>query len=79
MPVKEYLKIIVDENQRIRRGIFELNVRDFAGSDDNRGNQDIIDTLNSDNRNSFGFLNNGITIVGRSLSKGMGKYTIKNF
>lgn len=79
MPVKEYLKIIVDENQRIRRGIFELNVRDFAGSDDNRGNQDIIDTLNSDNRNSFGFLNNGITIVDRSLSKGMGKYTIKNF
>lgn len=79
MPVKEYLKIIVDENQRIRRGIFELNVRDFAGSDDNRVNQDIIDTLNSDNRNSFGFLNNGITIVGRSLSKGMGKYTIKNF
>ena len=62
MPVKEYLKIIVDENQRIRRGIFELNVRDFAGSDDNRVNQDIIDTLNSDNRNSFGFLNNGIKL-----------------
>lgn len=79
MPIKEYLKIIIDDSNRIRRGIFELNVRDFAGSDDNRVNQDIIQTLNSESKESFGLLNNGITIVGKTLNKGQGQYTIKNF
>jgi hypothetical protein len=79
MPIKEYLKIIIDDSDRIRRGIFELNVRDFAGSEDNRVNQDIIQTLNSEHKETFGLLNNGITIVGKSLSKGQGQYTIKNF
>ncbi len=79
MPIKEYLKIILDENNRIRRGIFELNVRDFAGIEENRVNQDIAGTLYSEDSIKFGLLNNGITIVGKSLSKGQGKYTIKNF
>lgn len=79
MSIKEYLNLIVDENGRVRRGIFELNVRDFAGTENNRVNQDIVGTLNSDIKETFGLLNNGITIVGKSLSKGMGKYTIKNF
>jgi hypothetical protein len=79
MPIKEYLKIVLDENDRIRRGIFELNVRDFAGIENNRVNQDIVSTLHSNDSTKFGLLNNGITIVGKSLSKGQGKYTIKNF
>ena len=79
IPIVEYLKIVVDENGRLRRGIFELNVRDFAGIEDNRVNQDIEDTLHSSNSEAFGLLNNGITMVGKSLSKGKGVYTIKNF
>ncbi len=79
MPIKEYLKIIVDDAGRIRSGIFELNVRDFAGIEDNRVNQDIVTTINSKDKSYFGLLNNGITIVGKSLSKMQGKYTIKNF
>lgn len=79
MPIKEYLKIVIDESGRIRSGIFELNVRDFAGIDENRVNQDIVRTLDADDKSKFGLLNNGITIVGKSLSKGQGKYTIKNF
>lgn len=79
MPIKEYLKIVIDDEGKIRRGIFELNVRDFAGIEENRVNQDIAFTLLSDDKNLFGLMNNGITIVGKSLSKGQGKYTIKNF
>ena len=79
MPIKEYLKIIVDDAGRIRSGIFELNARDFAGIEDNRVNQDIVTTINSKDKSYFGLLNNGITIVGKSLSKMQGKYTIKNF
>ena len=69
MPVKEYLKIVIDDNDRIRRGIFELNVRDFAGYEDNRVNQDIIQTLNSDSKKTFGLLNNGITVVGKTKQR----------
>ncbi|MGR6128797.1 AIPR family protein [Paenibacillus sp. SER-28] len=79
LPAREYLKIIVDEQNKIVKGIFELNVRDFNGIEKNRVNQDIINTINSDDKNYFGLLNNGITIVGKSLSKGKGLYTIKNF
>lgn len=79
MPIKEYLNIVVDTDSKIRRGIFELNVRDFAGIDDNRVNQDIVSTILSENKHSFGLLNNGVTIVGKSLTKGQGQYTIKNF
>ncbi|AJY74291.1 AIPR family protein [Paenibacillus beijingensis] len=79
LPVKEYLKLIGDEQNKITKGIFELNVRDFNGIQNNRVNQEIINTINSDNKNYFGLMNNGITIVGKSLSKGKGLYTIKNF
>lgn len=79
LPVKEYLKIVLDDTGKIRSGIFELNVRDFAGIEENRVNQDIVTTLKSSNKIYFGLLNNGITIVGKSLSKMHGKYTIKNF
>ncbi|WP_342555226.1 AIPR family protein [Paenibacillus sp. FSL R7-0652] len=79
LPVKEYLKLIVDEQGKITKGIFELNVRDFNGVQNNRVNQEIINTINSDEKNYFGLMNNGITIVGKSFSKGKGLYTIKNF
>lgn len=79
MPIKEYLNIVIDNDDKIRRGIFELNVRDFAGFEDNRVNQDIESTIISAEKNNFGLLNNGITIVGKSFTKGQGKYTIKNF
>lgn len=73
MPIKEYLNIVMDDDNKIRRGIFELNVRDFGGIEENRVNQDIEETILSKNKSSFGLLNNGITIVGKSLSEGQGK------
>lgn len=79
LPINEYLNIIVDEQGKIKKGIFELNVRDFNGIENNRVNQDIINTIQSKERVYFGLLNNGVTLVGKSSSKTKGKYTIKNF
>lgn len=80
MPIKEFFEIIIDEdNNEIRKGIFELNVRDFGGIENNRVNLDIEKTLTSSNKNNFGLLNNGITIVGSSLTKSRDKYIISNF
>lgn len=80
MPVKNIVNILLDEeNDRLKKGIFNSNVRDFQGLSDNRVNQDILETINSENRNQFGLLNNGITIVSESLKKSKGRYIIKNF
>lgn len=80
MPIKELVTLLSDgENDTLKRGIFDSNVRDFQGLSDNRVNQDIIDTINSEERNQFGLLNNGVTIVGEKLKKSKGKYIIKNF
>lgn len=80
MKIKEYFSIVIDSsNDEIRNGIFELNVRDFGGVDDNRVNSDIEKTINSEKREHFGLLNNGITIVGERLEKARGKYIISNF
>ncbi|MCY8307737.1 AIPR family protein [Bacillus vallismortis] len=78
MPVKDLVKLI-SEGDILKKGIFDSNVRDFQGLTDNRVNQDINSTINSVDNNRFGLLNNGVTIVGKSLNKGQGKYTIKNF
>lgn len=78
MPVKDLVNLISD-GDALKKGIFDSNVRDFQGLKDNRVNQDINSTINSVKKNMFGLLNNGVTIVGKSLSKGQGKYTIKNF
>ncbi|KPU54227.1 AIPR family protein [Bacillus wiedmannii] len=78
MPVRDLVNLISD-GDILKKGIFDSNVRDFQGLTDNRVNQEINGTINSSDNNRFGLLNNGITIVGKSLNKGQGKYTIKNF
>lgn len=78
MPVKDIVNLI-SESESLKKGIFDSNVRDFQGITNNRVNQEINTTINSGENNRFGLLNNGITIVGKSLSRGQGKYTIKNF
>ena len=69
MPVKDLVNLISD-GDILKRGIFDSNVRDFQGLTDNRVNQEINGTINSIDNNRFGLLNNGITIVGKSLNKG---------
>ncbi len=55
--------LLKDNDERIKSGIFEENVRAFLG-EDNSVNSKIKNTLNSsDTRDRFAILNNGITIV----------------
>lgn len=62
---KELLKLLADERE-IRPGIFEDNVRLHLGID-NPVNRRIADTLASDSRSQFPFLNNGLTIIATKL------------
>ena len=63
----EFKKIIIDDNDNIKN-VFEDNIRDFLGSD-NDVNESIIKTLtNSNTIMNFALLNNGITIVAEELN-----------
>lgn len=65
--LKEYLKLLVDDNGSLRREVFWGNVRDYQG-DNNNVNIEINETISSINKNRFGILNNGITIIVKEIN-----------
>ena len=63
----EYLKLITDEGGALIQGVFYDNVRGYLG--ENPVNHEIIKTLkNKKSQVHFPILNNGITIVAKSLN-----------
>ena len=63
----EYLKLITDEGGALIQGVFYDNVRGYLG--ENPVNSEIIKTLkNKQSQVHFPILNNGITIVAKSLN-----------
>ncbi len=78
IPFREYRKIIVDEKDNIKN-VFEDNIRDFLG-EDNDVNESMNETLNdSNNIMKFGLLNNGITIVTEDISVTGDCFSITNY
>ena len=63
--LSDYFRFI-SEDGKLRRYLFESNVRDFMGL--NRVNEDIRSTLENSNSPDFWWLNNGITILATSAS-----------
>lgn len=76
LPFKEFINLIKDEYGRIRSSIFYDNVRYYKGPEIDV-NVDIADTLKSGRIEQFVVLNNGITIVAKSVS-GIRKKLILN-
>jgi hypothetical protein len=77
VPAAEYLTLITDDSGQVRKSLFYDNVRDYQG--DNPVNQNIADTLQSDVRQRFPVLNNGVTIVARELRTIGDKLFIKDY
>jgi len=78
IPAKEYVDLIADEAGQIRKSLFTDNVRDFRG-EENDVNAEIAETLRSPNKDRFPILNNGVTIVARTLTVTGDKFYIKDF
>lgn len=74
--LRDYFKFITDENKKLRRNIFEANVRDYQGS--NQVNEAIQKTLTNNKKEEFWWLNNGITIVAEKASITSKIITIEN-
>lgn len=77
LPVSELLKLVEDDSGSILRGLFYDNVRDFQG--DNEVNNEIQQTIQSDDKDLFVLLNNGITIVAENIIKTGDKFNIEDF
>lgn len=74
----EFKKIIIDDNGNIKN-VFEDNIRDFLGSD-NDVNESMTKTLNNqESILNFGLLNNGVTIVTEELGQTGEMFTITNY
>lgn len=73
----ELIKILFD-GESIRAGIFDDNVRLYQG-DSNQVNRRIFATLDSQRREMFPFLNNGLTIIAKKLSNVADKFLISGY
>ncbi|MFC1410956.1 AIPR family protein [Streptacidiphilus sp. N1-12] len=78
LPAKDLVKILTDPGGGIRKTLFFENVRDFQ--DYNPVNLEIQQTVkNSEGRERFAVLNNGITIVTRELTLAGDDIHIRDF
>ena len=79
LPFSEFRKLIIDDNlQKVKPVILDDNVRGFQGKD-NDVNKDIDNTLTSGHLDRFPILNNGITIVSKSISRVANTFTLKDY
>jgi len=75
---EQFLKIITDDENKILSSIFYDNVRAFQG-ENNPVNKKIKETLRLKNFDKFTILNNGITIVAKSLAVAGNKFSLNDY
>jgi hypothetical protein len=59
--LRDYFSFITDSSGKLKKSIFEGNVRDYQGKTE--VNEHIAKTLGNPNREDFWWLNNGVTII----------------
>lgn len=77
IPYSEFKKIVADSEENLLN-VFEDNVRDFQG-DNNDVNGGIATTLNGFDNEIFSVLNNGVTIVASNISPTGNQFTISDY
>ncbi|HFG6922379.1 AIPR family protein [Acinetobacter baumannii] len=76
--IKDYIKLISDEDDRLFKGLFYDNVRDYQGL--NKVNKEINETLNDNSkRYLMPLLNNGITVIAKKVDKVGQKLKLTDF
>lgn len=78
LPISEYIKLISTSDNKIQKNLFYDNVRDFLGG--NPVNSEIASTIrDSSIQDRFAILNNGVTIVSKSVHQVGDAFKIKDF
>lgn len=73
----EFIKLITDNEGKILNSVFYDNVRAFQG--DNPVNRKIKETLEAKKFDQFPILNNGVTIVAKSLKATGNKFCLNDY
>lgn len=74
--LRDYYNLIVDENGRLRRHLFEWNVRDYQGNVS--VNQEIRQSLTASDSPEFWWLNNGVTLICSEATSTAKTYSLSN-
>lgn len=74
----DLLGVLADDDGNLMSTVFYENVRDFQG-ETNAVNAEIAGTLESDVRGQFPLLNNGVTIIAKSVRQIGTKFVIQDF
>ena len=78
LPGDEFIELVSTEEGELNRELFYDNVRDFQGH--NSVNREIGATISDQQqRNTFPLLNNGITIIARSMRRTGDTFHIRDF
>ncbi|HET6781207.1 MAG TPA: AIPR family protein [bacterium] len=78
VPVTDLLSILTDDDGLLMSTAFYENVRDFQG-EANPVNAEIASTLAGDRRSQFPLMNNGVTIIAKSVRQTGTKFVIRDF
>ena len=77
LPWSEFKKVLVNEAGVMRSGLFVSNPRDFE--DYNDVNSEIQDTIQSEHKNRFVLMNNGVTILARRIGPSGNKFELDDY
>lgn len=78
IPATEFLRLVRDSSGNIRKSLFYDNIRDFQ--EYNAVNGEIRDTLrDQQGQTRFAVLNNGVTVVARSLQTTGNRFAIRDY
>ena len=77
LPWSEFKKLIADDSGMLIKRLFFDNVRDWQGYND--VNSEIKNTLTSDYKSRFVLMNNGVTIIAKTVLPVGNKFTIEDY
>jgi hypothetical protein len=77
LPWPEFKKLIIDDTGQLLKRLFFDNVRDFQGYND--VNSGIKLTLESAEKNRFVLMNNGVTVIARTVRATGNRFTVEDY
>lgn len=78
LPFNEFSKLIIGEDGQLQYDLFNENVRAYQG-ENNAVNKRIREAIVNEDKNSFALMNNGVTVIARSLRNTGDTFEIQDF
>lgn len=78
LTASDLLRLLADDDDNLMPTVFYENVRDYQG-EGSPVNAEIARTLTSERRSQFPLMNNGVTIIAKSVRQTGTKFSIRDF